>query len=382
MDHHATTPVDSRVLAAMLPVFTDVFGNAASTDHIYGAEAHRLVELAREQVAGGLGVKPEEVVLTSGATEANNLAIFGAAQRHVDRGRHVVTCVTEHKAVLDTCRRLEATGWEVTYLGVDEFGRVDPDDVRRAIRPDTVLVSIMAANNEIGTLAPLEEIGRITRERGVLFHTDATQAVGYVPVDIERAGIDLLSLSAHKFYGPKGIGALYVRRRAPRAKIDPMFYGGGHERGLRSGTLNVPGAVGLGTAVQIARREMTPTSQRLANMRDELWEALRGRIEGIHLNGSPTERLPHNLNVSIDRVQSRSLLVRLKHTVAISAGSACTTLHPEPSHVICALGFGDERAHTSVRFGLGRGNSPEQVAVVADAVVEAVQFLRRLAPVG
>lgn len=378
MDHHATTPVDPRVLEAMLPYFTQCFGNAASIDHEYGAQAGQAVENARRQIAQLINARPDEIVFTSGATEADNLAILGAAEQYADKGKHIITCVTEHHAVLDPCHYLESKGWHVTYLPVDRHGLVDPDAVRRAISPQTILISIMAANNEIGTLAPVAEIGKIARQHEVLFHTDATQAVGHIRIDVEEMNIDLLSMSAHKFYGPKGIGALYVRKRQPRVKLVSQMHGGGHERGMRSGTLNVPGIVGMGRAAEIAKQEMKTEGQRLRALRDHLWEGIQATIEGVELNGHPTQRLPHNLSIFIPGVESRSLVVKLKHDVALSTGSACTTAKVEPSHVILALGYGEERAHSSVRFGLGRYNIKTEVDFVVQSLSETTRSLRQL----
>lgn len=377
MDHHATTPVEPRVLAAMLPYFTDVFGNAASKDHDFGYQASQAVERARAQIAALINARPDEIIFTSGATEANNLALFGVAERYADKGDHIITCVTEHKAVLDAAKRLEQLGKRVTYLRVDQYGCIDLDEVRAAITPKTILISIMAANNEIGTLAPLADIGRIAREHGVLFHTDATQAAGYVPIDVQQQQIDLLSLSAHKMYGPKGIGALYVRRSNPRVRLAPMIYGGGHERGLRSGTLNVPGIVGFGMAAEIARREMATLATQYRAWTARLFAGLQERIEGVALNGHPTERLPHNLNVYIPRIESRAFIAGL-HDLAIATGSACTSASVEPSHVIMALGFGEERAHGSLRFGVGRANTSDQIEVAISLVAERVAKLRSL----
>ena len=379
MDHHATTPVDPRVLESMLPYFSQIFGNAASIDHEYGAEATRAVEVARQQIARLINARPDEIIFTSGATEADNLAILGVAEQYASRGKHVITCVTEHKAVLDTCHYLERRGWQVTYLPVDQYGLVDPDDVRQAITPQTVLISIMMANNEIGTLASVTEIGQIAREHGVFFHTDAAQAVGHVPVDVEAVNIDLLSVSAHKIYGPKGIGALYVRKLRPRVRVAEQMHGGGHERGMRSGTLNVPGIVGLGKALEIAGQEMEAEGQRLRGLRDRLWTGLQAKLDNVQLNGHPIQRLPHNLSIAIPGVESRSLLVQLKHDVALSTGSACTTAKVEPSHVILALGYGEDRTYCSVRFGLGRGNTKLDVDYAIERLSEAVQQLNRLA---
>lgn len=375
MDHHATTPVDPRVLEDMLPYFNQVFGNAASVDHVYGNEALKAVTKAREQIAGLINSKPNEIIITSGATESDNLAILGAVEQYAERGNHIITCVTEHKAVLDTCKYLEGKGCQVTYLPVDQQGLVNPDDVRKAITSKTVLISIMAANNEIGVLAPIDDIGKIAREHDVLFHTDVTQAVGHVPVDVEAMNIDLLSMSGHKIYGPKGVGALYVRKLRPRVRVAEQMHGGGHERGMRSGTLNVPGIVGLGKALEIAGQEMDSESDRLRGLRDKLWDGLRNQIEGLELNGHPTQRLPHNLSIAIPGIESRSLLVQLKHDVSISTGSACTTAEVEPSHVIMALGFGEDRAHSSVRFGLGRGNHEGDVEYIIGKFTTTVERL-------
>jgi cysteine desulfurase len=363
----------------MLPYFTQVFGNAASVDHEYGAEAAHAVETARQQVAQLINAQPDEIIFTSGATEADNLAILGAAEQCADRGKHIITCVTEHKAVLDPCRYLERKGWQVTYLPVDQYGLVDPDSVRKAITPQTVLISIMAANNEIGTLAPVTEIGQIAHEYEALFHTDAAQAVGHVPVDVEAMNVDLLSMSGHKIYGPKGVGALYVRKRHPRVRLAPQMHGGGHERGMRSGTLNVPGIVGLGKALEIAGQEMETEGQRLGELRDRLWAGIQAELDNVQLNGHPTQRLPHNLNIAIPGVESRALLVQLKDDVALSTGSACTTTKVESSHVILALGHDEGRAHCSVRFGLGSENTEVEVDFVQERLVWAVQHLRQMA---
>jgi len=377
LDHHATTPVEPRVLAAMLPYFTEVFGNAASKDHEFGYQASHAVEQGRAQVAALINARPDEIIFTSGATESDNLALFGVAERYADKGEHIITCVTEHKAVLDAAKRLESQGRRVTYLLVNQYGQIDLDELRAAITPQTILISIMAANNEIGTLAPLAEIGQIARTHGVLFHTDATQAAGYVLLDVQKMQIDLLSLSAHKMYGPKGIGALYVRRSNPRVRLAPLFYGGGHERGMRSGTLNVPGIVGFGAAAEIARREMKEQAAQLRTWTEQLFTGLQERIAGIARNGDPTERLPHNLNVYIPGVESRAFIAGMKD-LAVATGSACTSASVDPSHVIMALGFGDERAHCSLRFGLGRSNNAEQVAYVVEIVARRIEELRAL----
>jgi cysteine desulfurase len=376
MDHHATTPVDPRVLETMLPYFTECFGNAASIDHEYGGEAFQAVSKARAQVAHLINASRDEIVFTSGATEADNLAILGLTEQYATKGKHIITCATEHHAVLDPCHYLESKGWQVTYLPVDQYGLVDPDAVRKAITPETVLISIMAANNEIGTIAPIAEIGKITREHEVFFHTDATQAVGHIPIDVEEMNIDLLSLSAHKFYGPKGIGVLYVRRLQPRVKLASQMHGGGHERNMRSGTLNVPGIVGMGKAAEIAEQEMEAEEQRLKALRDHLWEGLQANIEGIELNGHPTQRLPHNLNIFIPGIESRALVVELKHEIAMSTGSACTTAKVEPSHVILALGYDEDHAHKTVRFGLGRKNTEIEVDIVVAQLSESLYRLK------
>jgi len=378
MDHHATTPVDPRVLHAMLPFFNQVFGNASSVDHQYGAEAARAVEGARQEVSHLLHATPSAIIFTSGATEANNLAILGVAEQYGDQGNHIITCITEHRSVLDPCLYLQSRGWKITWLPVDQYGLVDPEDVRRAMTQQTVLVSIMAANNEIGTLAAIDRIGEIANEHGVLFHTDATQAVGHVPVHVEAMGVDLLSMSAHKIYGPKGVGALFVRKRQPRIRLAAQLHGGGHERGMRSGTLNVPGIVGLGKALKIAAEEMETEGPRLRRLRDRLWRELQANLPDVQLNGHPTRRLLHNLSVAIPGVDSRSLLLQLKHDVALSTGSACSTAKVEPSHVIRALGFGEERTHCSVRFGLGRENTEADVDFVIERLVAAVRRLRSL----
>ena len=393
MDNHATTPVDPRVLEAMLPYFSDVFGNAASRSHGFGWDAEKAVDDAREEIARLINAKGKEIVFTSGATESDNLAIKGVVEFYRDKGDHVITATTEHKAVLDTCKALERKGQaRVTYLPVDRYGMVDPDDVRRAITDKTVLVSIMFANNEVGTINPIGDIGRITREKGVLFHSDATQGVGKLPVDVEAMNIDLLSLSAHKMYGPKGIGALYVRAKSPRVRLTPSMDGGGHERGFRSGTLNVPGIVGLGNACQLSRTGMADEVQRVLGLRERLRERLFAELDEIYLNGHPQHRLPGNLNVSFAYVEGESLIMGLNGStipiavgespaaIAVSSGSACTSATLEPSYVLKALGVGDELAHTSIRFGLGRFNTVEEIDYVADRVIREVRRLRDLSP--
>jgi cysteine desulfurase len=369
LDNHATTPVDHRVLEAMLPYFCEIYGNAASKDHAFGFAARDAVEHARSEVSALIGARPEEVIFTSGATESDNIALFGVAERYADQGDHIITCVTEHKAVLDAARRLEQLGRHVTFLPVDSTGLVDPADVRRAITPRTVMISIMMANNEIGTIADIKEIGRIAHEHDVIFHTDASQAVGHIPVDVRAMNIDAMSFTAHKLYGPKGIGALFARRSLPRVKLAPVIYGGGHEHGLRSGTLNVPGIVGFGEASAIARKEMRGEAQRFRSWTSWMLNELTEKLGDVQLNGHPTKRLPSNLNVSIRGIESKSLIVALKD-VAVSAGSACTSDKTEPSHVIMALGYGDERAHTAIRMGLGRQNTEDEIHYATARIVE------------
>jgi cysteine desulfurase len=380
MDNHATTRVDSRVLDAMLPYFTEKFGNAASRNHSFGWEAEEAVSRSRDQIAALIGAKSKEIIFTSGATESDNLAIKGVVDFYKDKGSHIITCVTEHKAVLDSCRALERAGKAtVSYLPVDKYGMVDPDAVRNAITDKTVLITIMWANNEIGTLHPVEEIGKIAKEKGIVFHTDAVQAIGKVPVDFEKAGVDLASITAHKIYGPKGIGALYVRSKGPRVRLSPQMDGGGHERGMRSGTLNVPGIVGLGAACEIAGKEMPDEAQRLIQLRSQLQAGLFERLDEIYVNGHPTERLPGNLNVSFAYVEGESLLMGI-NDIAVSSGSACTSATLEPSYVIRALGIDDELAHSSIRFGLGRFNTLEEVDYVTDRVSKEVKRLREMSP--
>ena len=378
-DNHATSPVDPRVLEAMLPYFTERFGNAASRNHRYGWEAEEAVEQARKQVADLIGASPKEIVFTSGATESDNLAIKGAAHMYRDKGDHVVTVVTEHKAVVDTCKGLEKEGFRVTYLPVRKDGLVDLDELRDAITAKTILVTIMAANNEIGVLQPVGAIGAIAKEKGVLFHTDAVQAAGKVPFDVTAANVHMASLSAHKMYGPKGVGALYVRRRNPRVLLAPIIDGGGHERGMRSGTLNVPGIVGFGRASEISRLEMAEESARVGALRDRLNAKLHAGLDQLYINGSMEHRLPGNLNISFAYVEGESLLMGI-NDVAVSSGSACTSASLEPSYVLKALGTGDELAHSSIRFGLGRFNTEEEVDYVAAKLVAVVSKLREMSP--
>lgn len=380
MDNHATTPVDPGVLEAMLPYFSDRFGNAASRNHSFGWEAEAAVDEARQQIARLIHASsPKEIVFTSGATESDNLAIKGVADAYKENGNHIITCVTEHKAVLDCCKTLERRGYRVTYLPVDSFGLVSPEQVRAAITDKTILISIMAANNEIGTLHPIREIGQIAKERGVLFHTDAVQAVGRVPVDVEAMGVDLLSLTAHKMYGPKGVGALYVCSKRPKVRLTPLFDGGGHEGGVRAGTLNVAGIVGLGKACEIAEAEMPEEARRLAELRERLKDGILRELDQVHINGHPTERLPGNMNLSFAFVEGESLLMGLKE-IAVSSGSACTSATLEPSHVLRAIGMAEDLAHTAIRFGLGRFNTVEEVDYTIRRVAEEVRRLRSLSP--
>jgi cysteine desulfurase len=381
MDNHATTAVDGRVLEAILPYFTQKFGNAASRNHVFGWESESAVDMAREQIAKLIHASsPREIVFTSGATESDNLAIKGVAESYKEKGDHIVTCVTEHKAVLDSCKVLEKHGYRVTYLPVDSDGVLDLQRLRDAVTDKTILISIMQANNEIGTIQPVREIGRLAKEKGILFHTDATQAVGKVSVNVEEMGIDLLSLTAHKMYGPKGIGALYVRSAKPRVKLSPIIDGGGHERGMRSGTLNVPGIVGLGKACEIAQKEMAPEAERLIALRERLKNGTLRQLDEVTINGHPTQRLPGNMNMSFAYVEGESLLMALKE-IAVSTGSACTSASLEPSYVLRAIGVEEELAHTSIRFGLGRFNTQDEVDYTVERVVEEVRRLREISPV-
>ncbi|UCC28822.1 MAG: IscS subfamily cysteine desulfurase, partial [Phycisphaerales bacterium] len=348
LDNNATTPVDPRVLEAMLPYYREHFGNAASRNHRFGWIAEEAVDKAREQVAKVIGASSKEIIWTSGSTEGNNTAILGVARMYAEKGKHIVTCKIEHKAVIDPCKFLETQGYEVTWLDPDQTGRISVDQVRQAIREDTILVSLMFANNEIGTIHPIPEIGGLCKERGVLFHTDATQAFGKIPVDVEAMGIDLLTMSAHKVYGPKGVGALYVRRRKPRVRLQPIIFGGGHERGMRSGTLNVPGVVGCGAAAEIALQEMPTESIRIAGLRDRLWAGLSEHLSDITMNGHPEHRLPNTLNVSFLYIEGESLMMGISD-IAVSSGSACTSASLEPSYVLKGLGLGEDLAHSSIR---------------------------------
>jgi cysteine desulfurase len=379
MDYHATTPVDPRVLEAMLPYFTEQFGNAASRNHAFGWAGEQAVEQARQQVADLIGANVKEIIFTSGATESNNLAIKGVAEMYREKGNHIITCVTEHKAVIDCCKKLEKQGARVTYLPVRKDGRIALDDLRAAITGKTILITIMTANNEIGVLQPIAEIGAIAKEKGILFHTDAVQAIGKVPFDVNTARADLVSLSGHKMYGPKGVGALYVRRRNPRVLLSEQISGGGHERGMRSGTLNVPGIVGLGKAAAIARAEMATEGERLRKLRDRLNAGLHEKLDEIYVNGSMEHRLPHNLNISFAYVEGESLLMGISD-VAVSSGSACTSASLEPSYVLKALGAGDDLAHSSIRFGLGRFTTEEEVDFVVERLATVVRRLREMSP--
>ena len=379
LDNHATTPTDPRVLEAMLPYFTEVFGNAASRNHAFGWKAEEGVENARAAIAKLIGATPKEIIFTSGATESNNLAIKGVAEMYREKGNHIITQATEHKAVLDTCKRLEKYGYEVTYLPVQKDGRIDLDDLRKAITPKTILISIMYANNEIGVIQPIAEIGAIAKEKGVFFHTDGVQAAGKVPVDVQKDNIDMISLTAHKLYGPKGVGALYVRRRNPRVQLSAILDGGGHERGMRSGTLNVTGIVGFGKACEICQNEMPEESVKLARLRDRLKDNILSQLDEVYINGSMIHHLPHNINLSFAFVEGESMLMGI-NDIAVSSGSACTSATLEPSYVLKALGVGEDLAHTSIRFGIGRFNTEEEIDYVTARVVETVVRLRELSP--
>lgn len=376
LDHHATTPVDPRVLKEMLPYFTEKFGNASSLDHSYGYEASVAVEDAREKIANAINAQHDEIIFTSGATESDNIALIGTMQKYADRGDHLITCVTEHKAVLDTARHLESLGKKITYLPVNQYGEINLDELKNSITKKTIMISIMTANNEIGTIADVESIGKIAHEKNVIFHTDAAQAVGHIPIDVQKMNIDLMSMSAHKMYGPKGIGVLYVRGVKPRVKPDPLFYGGGQERNIRSGTLNVPGIVGFGKAVEIAVKEMDSE-----NIRFKEWSNLMLKeFEkiGSKLNGHPTKRLSHNLNLYFPGIESKAIINSISKEIAISAGSACTTQIVEPSHVLLALGFNEERAHSSIRIGIGRFNNQNEIKYCTDAIINAIKKIRNI----
>lgn len=379
LDNHATTPMDPAVLEAMMPYLTTVFGNAASRNHAYGWQAEEAVENARLQIAKLIGAHPKEIIFTSGSTESNNLALRGVAEMYSEKGNHIITTQIEHKAIIDTAKYLETQGFEVTYLPVDEFGMVRLEDIQNAITDKTILISVMAANNEIGTINPIAEIGALAKEKGILFHTDAVQAVGRIPVNVEEMKVDLLSLTAHKIYGPKGVGALYVRRKNPRVRLSPIMYGGGHERGMRSGTLNVPGIVGFGKAAEVANQNLASESARIKRLRDKLYAGLCAELDEVKLNGHPEKRLPNNLNVSFAYVEGEGLMMAIPD-VAVSSGSACTSASLEPSYVLKAIGVGEDLAHSSIRFGLGRFTTEAEVDETIQRVVKAVKKLREMSP--
>ena len=379
LDYNATTPVDPQVLEVMLPYFCEKFGNAASRSHAWGWEAEEAVKQARQQVADVLGAEGEDVIFTSGATEGNNIAIKGVAAMYADKGKHIITQPTEHKAVIDPCKWLETKGYRVTWLKVDRYGRIDLDELRNAIKDDTILVSIMHGNNEIGTLQPIGEVGRLCKEKGVLFHTDCCQTFGKLPIDVNAAGIDLLTCSGHKIYGPKGIGALYVRRKRPRVRCEPVLHGGGHERGMRSGTLNVPGIVGLGAAAALCRARLDSEPAHLAALRDRLRDGILAQLDDATVNGHPTERTPNNLNLSFKYVEGESLMMGMPE-IGVSSGSACTSASLEPSYVLKAIGVGDDVAHSSIRFSVGRFNTEAEIDCAVEKVVGAVRKLREMSP--
>ncbi|MDT8445947.1 MAG: IscS subfamily cysteine desulfurase [bacterium] len=379
LDYSATTPVDPRVLEKMLPYFSETFGNAASKNHSFGWAAEQAVDEAREAIADLIGAQAKEIVFTSGATESDNLAILGVAEMYAEKGKHLITCVTEHKAVLDPAHYLETKGFEVTFLGVDQQGMIDLKELEAAIRPDTILISLMAANNEVGSIHPIQAIGKLAKEKGVLFHCDATQALGKIPLNVEELGVDLMSMSAHKMYGPKGVGALYVRRRKPRVRLAPVMHGGGHERGMRSGTLNVTGIVGFGEACKLAKAEMASEAERLIGLREKLHQGLAAKLDYLHLNGHPELRLPSLLNLSFAYVEGESLMMGLEN-IAVSSGSACTSASLEPSYVLRALGVSEDLAHCSIRFSLGRFTTEEEIDRTIVRVIEVVERLREMSP--
>jgi cysteine desulfurase len=380
LDHQATTPVDRKIVEEMTPYFTENYGNPASEDHIFGAKAKQAVNQARERVSDAVNCRDEEIIFTSGATESDNLAIRGAADYadDNDKGSHIITAITEHEAVLEVCKDLETDGFDVTYLPVDENGKVDPADIEDAIRDETILISVMAANNEIGTTAPLKEIGEIANENGVFFHTDAVQALGYLPIDVEKMDIDLMSISAHKIYGPKGVGALYVRRRNPKVKLNPLLHGGGHERGWRSGTLNVPAIVGFGKAVQLADRNLRERTEYVDELTTYMWDRLNNELDDVVLNGHPEDRIPNNLNISFTGVENKALVKNLQPDIAVSAGSACTTGTVEASHVLQAITDDEEVWHHAIRFGLGKDNTRKEIEYATNEVIKIVNRLRNL----
>lgn len=379
LDNNSTTPIDLRVVEAMMPYLTEKFGNAASRSHAYGWEGEEAVETARTQIGKLIGANPKEIVFTSGATESINIAIKGAYEMYGEKGNHVITCVTEHKATLDSAKYIEKHGAKVTYLPVNSLGQIDLEELKKAITPQTILVSLMHANNEMGTIHPIAEIGKITKEKGILLHVDAAQTAGKIPINVEQMNIDILSISGHKLYGPKGIGALYVRRSNPRVRLAPVVHGGGHERGLRSGTLNVPAIVGLGKAAEIALHEMESEYRRLSDLRDRLHKGITKELDEVYLNGHPTDRLPNNLNLSFAYVEGEALMMGFKE-LAVSSGSACTSASLEPSYVLKAMGVGEELAHTSIRFGLGRFTTEEEIDFAVEKVVSTVKRLREMSP--
>ncbi len=379
LDHNATTPCDPRVVETMIPYFTNSFGNAASRNHPFGWQAEEAVDYAREQVAKLIGADPKEIIFTSGATEADNLAIKGVFEMYASKGNHIITCNIEHKAVLDTCKHIEKEGGEVTYLKVNPEGLIDMKELEAAIKPTTILIAIMYANNEIGTVMPMKEISALAKKKGILVFSDATQAVGKIPVDVNKDGIDLMAFSAHKMYGPKGVGALYVRRKNPRVKVTAQMDGGGHERGMRSGTLNVPGIVGFGKACEICMNEMEEETKRVSTLRDKLETSLM-QIEEAYINGSKQYRLPHVTNISFKYVEGEGLLMGFNKDIAVSSGSACTSASLEPSYVLKALGLGDDLAHSSLRFGLGRFTTEDQIDYTVEAVTKTVNKLREMSP--
>ncbi len=380
MDNHATTPVDHRVLDAMLPYFSEKFGNPASRQHKYGWVSEEAVESSRNLIAKSLNADAKEIYFTSGATESNNLALKGVAESYASKGRHIITCATEHKSVIDTCRRLEKSSYRVTYLPVDEFGIIDLENLKKAISTETILVSIMTANNEIGTIQDISEIGNICKQNDILFHTDATQAVGKMKLNLKNMNVDLVSFSGHKIYGPKGIGVLYIHDRKPKTRLEPQMDGGGHERGLRSGTLNVPAIIGLAQALKLCYEEMEEEQTRVASLRDKLQNAFFTNLDDVYLNGHPTKRISNNLNMSFMYAEDSAIMMSMKE-IAVSSGSACSTAQPQPSHVLKALGLSEDRRHSAIRFGLGRFNTEEEVDYVINRVIEAVKALRNLSPI-
>ncbi len=380
MDAHATTPMDPKVFAAMQPYFFEEFGNAGSLDHPFGQRAYHAVEAARAQISAAIGAQPEEIFFTSGTTESNNLALKGGAQMYAEKGKHIVTTVIEHHSVLDPLKSLERQGFAVTYLPVNSFGEVSVEAVAGALTAETILISVMAANNEIGTLNPIAEIGKLAKEKGIFFHTDAAQAIGKIPIDVKTMGLDLMSFSAHKMYGPKGVGALYVRQQSPRVRLAPQIEGGGQEKGIRSGTLNVPGIVGLAQALTLCCEAMATEGEKIGQLRDRLHQGILARLDEVHLNGHPQKRLPGNLNLSFGYIEAEPLIKELSEWVAVSTGSACSSATLEPSYVLPAIGVSAALAHAAIRFGLGRFNTQEEVDCVIQKVVEVVQKLRKFSP--